>query len=77
MYKAVLRETGQDVAVKVQRPNMTPIVMRDLYIFRALATLINPIAQVRVYSTRMQNCCVRSMHDGRERRGSCRGSVQR
>jgi predicted unusual protein kinase regulating ubiquinone biosynthesis (AarF/ABC1/UbiB family) len=53
VYKAVLRETGQDVAIKVQRPNITPIVMRDLYIFRALATLINPIAQVRQLHSRL------------------------
>ena len=34
MYKAVLRETGQEVAVKVQRPEVEPLVFRDLYLFR-------------------------------------------
>lgn len=41
VYKAVLRETGQEVAVKVQRPGVEPIIFRDLFIFRALARLVN------------------------------------
>ena len=41
VYKAVLRETGQEVAVKVQRPGVEPIIYRDLFIFRALARLVN------------------------------------
>ena len=36
VYKAVLRDTGQEVAVKVQRPNVEPLIFRDLYIFRQL-----------------------------------------
>lgn len=28
VYKAVLRETGQDVAIKVQRPGIEPIIYR-------------------------------------------------
>ena len=41
VYKAVLRETGQEVAVKVQRPGVEPIIFRDLFIFRNLARLVN------------------------------------
>ncbi|GAB5366906.1 hypothetical protein AAMO2058_001184100 [Amorphochlora amoebiformis] len=41
VYKARLRETGELVAVKVQRPGVEPNLYRDLYIFRALAGLIN------------------------------------
>jgi len=44
VYKAVLRETGQEVAVKVQRPGVEPIIFRDLFIFRALARLVNRCA---------------------------------
>ena len=36
VYKAVLRDTGQEVAIKVQRPNVEPIIFRDLFIFRQL-----------------------------------------
>ncbi len=28
VYKAVLRETGEEVAIKVQRPGVEPIIMR-------------------------------------------------
>eukprot|EP00887_Chlorella_sp_A99_P005852 scaffold1.g5852.t1 len=45
VYKAVLRETGQDVAVKVQRPGVEPTIIRDLFIFRLLAAFINPLSQ--------------------------------
>lgn len=48
MYKGVLRETGQDVAIKVQRPMVEPTIVRDLFIFRAIATVVNPIAQRRL-----------------------------
>ena len=48
VYKAVLRETGEDVAVKVQRPGVEPRIMRDLFIFRAIAALINPVARARL-----------------------------
>jgi hypothetical protein len=36
VYKAVLRDTGQEVAIKVQRPSVEPIIFRDLFIFRQL-----------------------------------------
>ena len=44
VYKAVLRDTGQEVAIKVQRPSVEPIIFRDLYIFRQLVRL-NPRPQ--------------------------------
>lgn len=34
VYKAVLRETGEEVAIKVQRPSVEPTILRDLFIFR-------------------------------------------
>lgn len=47
----MLRETGEDVAIKVQRPNIEPVITRDLFIFRVLAQLINPIAEKRLGCT--------------------------
>jgi len=44
VYKAVLKGTGEQVAVKVQRPNVTTTIMRDLLIFRSLAWVINPLS---------------------------------
>jgi len=41
VYKARLRENGDLVAVKVQRPGVEPTLYRDLYIFRSLAGLVN------------------------------------
>jgi predicted unusual protein kinase regulating ubiquinone biosynthesis (AarF/ABC1/UbiB family) len=41
VYKARLH-TGEEVAVKVQRPNLLPIVTRDLYLMRWVATWIKP-----------------------------------
>lgn len=48
VYKGVLRESGEEVAIKVQRPRVEPIIVRDLFIFRAIAQLINPIARRRL-----------------------------
>lgn len=42
VYRAVLRESGEEVAIKVQRPGVEPVILRDLFIFRALAGLLNP-----------------------------------
>jgi predicted unusual protein kinase regulating ubiquinone biosynthesis (AarF/ABC1/UbiB family) len=42
VYKAVLRDTGEAVAIKVQRPGVEPVILRDLFIFRAIAGLLNP-----------------------------------
>jgi predicted unusual protein kinase regulating ubiquinone biosynthesis (AarF/ABC1/UbiB family) len=46
VYKAVLRDTGEDVAIKVQRPGVRPVILRDLFIFRSMARFINPISKV-------------------------------
>lgn len=48
MYKAVLRDTGEEVAVKVQRPGIEPIILRDLFIFRALGSLFNTFSRQRL-----------------------------
>ncbi|KAK3263025.1 hypothetical protein CYMTET_28147 [Cymbomonas tetramitiformis] len=40
VYRATLQD-GQDVAVKVQRPNIEPIILRDLVLFRALGGGLN------------------------------------
>nr|TKS01919.1 putative aarF domain-containing protein kin ase [Populus alba] len=37
VYRATLRATGEDVAIKVQRPQIEPIIFRDLFLFRTLA----------------------------------------
>jgi predicted unusual protein kinase regulating ubiquinone biosynthesis (AarF/ABC1/UbiB family) len=41
VYKAKLY-SGEDVAVKVQRPNLLPTITRDLYLLRWAATWIKP-----------------------------------
>ena len=41
VYKGVLRDNGEAVAIKVQRPGVEPVIFRDLFIFRALAGLLN------------------------------------
>ena len=41
VYRAVLKETGEEVAVKVQRPGVEPNILRDLYIFRTLASFFD------------------------------------
>ena len=41
VYKARLY-SGEEVAVKVQRPNLLPIITRDLYLLRWAATWIKP-----------------------------------
>lgn len=48
VYRAVLKETGQEVAVKVQRPNVEPVILKDLYVFRVLASLFTGFAQERL-----------------------------
>ncbi|XP_057516566.1 protein ACTIVITY OF BC1 COMPLEX KINASE 1, chloroplastic [Amaranthus tricolor] len=44
VYRATLRATGEDVAIKVQRPNIEPIIYRDLFLFRTLASFLNGIS---------------------------------
>lgn len=41
VYKAVLRSTGETVAVKVQRPGIEEAVGLDFYLVRGLTTLID------------------------------------
>ena len=50
MYKAVLRDTGEDVAIKVQRPGVEPVILRDLFIFRSMARFINPVCKVACHN---------------------------
>ncbi|GMH12403.1 hypothetical protein Nepgr_014244 [Nepenthes gracilis] len=44
VYRATLRTTGEDVAIKVQRPEIEPIIYRDLFLFRTLASFLNGIS---------------------------------
>lgn len=39
VYKAVLRDSGKEVAVKVQRPDVRATVSKDLYVLRRAATV--------------------------------------
>lgn len=48
VYKAVLRDTGLEVAVKVQRPGVGPQIKRDLFLFRLVGAIINPISVARL-----------------------------
>jgi predicted unusual protein kinase regulating ubiquinone biosynthesis (AarF/ABC1/UbiB family) len=48
VYKAILRDTGEEVAIKVQRPNVEPLIFRDLYIFRQLARFVTPFAMKKL-----------------------------
>ncbi|XP_047972481.1 protein ACTIVITY OF BC1 COMPLEX KINASE 1, chloroplastic-like [Salvia hispanica] len=44
VYRATLRSSGEDVAIKVQRPEIEPIIYRDLFLFRTLASFLNGIS---------------------------------
>lgn len=44
----MLRDTGEEVAIKVQRPGVEPIIFRDLVIFRALGAAVNTVARQRL-----------------------------
>ncbi|KAL6763578.1 ABC1 family-domain-containing protein [Haematococcus lacustris] len=48
VYKAVLRSTGEEVAIKVQRPQVEPVILRDLFIFRTLASFFDTFARQRL-----------------------------
>ena len=48
VYKGILREDDTEVAVKVQRPGVEPVILRDLFIFRAIAKMLNPFALARL-----------------------------
>jgi predicted unusual protein kinase regulating ubiquinone biosynthesis (AarF/ABC1/UbiB family) len=45
VYRAILH-TGEEVAVKVQRPNLLPIITLDLYILRWASTWITPLLPI-------------------------------
>ncbi|KAK6912362.1 ABC1 atypical kinase-like domain [Dillenia turbinata] len=44
VYRATLRASGEDVAIKVLRPEIEPIIYRDLFLFRTLASFLNGIS---------------------------------
>ncbi|KAI3989977.1 hypothetical protein MKX01_003680 [Papaver californicum] len=44
VYRATIRDTGEEVAIKVQRPGIEPIIYRDLFLFRMLASFLNGIS---------------------------------
>ncbi|KMZ58534.1 putative protein kinase: ABC1 family [Zostera marina] len=44
VYRATLCDSGDDVAIKVQRPEIEPIIYRDLFLFRTLASFLNGIS---------------------------------
>jgi|AntRauMFilla1563_2_1112583.scaffolds.fasta_scaffold219711_1 hypothetical protein len=48
VYRGVLRSNGADVAIKVQRPGIEPVIYRDLYIFRFFAGFVNSWAIKRL-----------------------------
>merc|ERR1719343_1621560 len=43
VYRATLRETGEEVAVKVQRPGALGTVSKDLYVLRRLVDITQPL----------------------------------
>ena len=57
VYKAVLRDTGEDVAIKVQRPGVEPVILRDLFIFRSMARFINPVCKV-AFTPTLESACL-------------------
>jgi len=56
VYKAVLRDTGEEVAIKVQRPGVEPVILRDLFIFRSMARFINPVCKVNPHRNEASGC---------------------
>ena len=50
VYRGKLRGSGEEVAVKVQRPGIEPIILRDLMLFRILGAVFN------TYSLRQLGC---------------------
>lgn len=43
VFKAKLRETGQEVAIKVQRPDITEQIALDMYLLRQFAAIVKPL----------------------------------
>lgn len=48
MYKARLKSNGEEVAVKVQRPGIEPVIYRDLWLVRSLSFIVNAAARKRL-----------------------------
>lgn len=48
VYQAKLRYSGEEVAVKVQRPDVAPVIYRDLFIFRLIAGMFDKLSQERL-----------------------------
>ncbi len=67
VYKAVLRNTGEEVAIKVQRPGVEPVILRDLFIFRTLASLFDRYRVTHTHSTQHTHTHTNTQ---RERQGS-------
>lgn len=44
VYRAKLLSNGDEVAVKVQRPGIEPVILRDLVLFRELARFVNTVS---------------------------------
>ena len=72
VYKAVLRDSGEEVAVKVQRPGIEPVILRDLFIFRTLGSLFNTLSR-QVRPRRRGGGCERGRGCGCERGGGLLG----
>ncbi len=47
VYRAKLH-TGEEVAVKVQRPNLLPVITRDLFLIRLLVQWLKPLLPINV-----------------------------
>jgi predicted unusual protein kinase regulating ubiquinone biosynthesis (AarF/ABC1/UbiB family) len=47
VYKLRLKEDGAEVAVKVQRPDMLEGIVRDIYILRNIATIVEKVSKYR------------------------------
>eukprot|EP00238_Polyblepharides_amylifera_P002335 CAMPEP_0196592738 /NCGR_PEP_ID=MMETSP1081-20130531/73651_1 /TAXON_ID=36882 /ORGANISM="Pyramimonas amylifera, Strain CCMP720" /LENGTH=579 /DNA_ID=CAMNT_0041916513 /DNA_START=382 /DNA_END=2121 /DNA_ORIENTATION=- len=45
VYRATLRESGEEVAIKVQRPGLEPVINQDLIMFRFLAFFVDDYAR--------------------------------
>jgi len=45
VYRAVIRETGQTVAIKVQRPGVQELVSKDLYVLRRAAEVYQGLVE--------------------------------
>eukprot|EP00249_Psilotum_nudum_P015685 c25466_g1_i1 orf=143-2233(+) len=48
VYHATLRVSGEEVAIKVQRPGIEPIIYRDLFLFRTMASFLNGLSMKKL-----------------------------